>query len=173
MAGIDTSRTFRPLGIAVLTLTDTRTFETDTSGAYLVEALQGAGHRLAHRALIPDDKARLAECLRAWASDPSVDVVLTTGGTGITRRDITPEVVTELADKLIPGFGELFRMLSYETIGTSTIQSRALAAVVQGTLVFALPGSTGACKDAWKGILSLQLDSRHRPCNFAELLDRL
>lgn len=173
MTGIDSTRDFVPLRIAVLTLSDTRTLDTDTSGSYLVEALTEAGHILASRALITDDRSELHDAIRLRADDPEVDVILTTGGTGITRRDITPEVVTELADKVIVGFGELFRMLSYQSIGTSTIQSRAVGAVVRGTLVFALPGSTGACRDAWTQILQQQLDSRHRPCNFSELLDRL
>jgi len=163
---------FVPLGIAVLTLSDTRTLETDRSGTYLVHALTEAGHSLVHRALIADDEAALRHTLTAWAADDAVQIILTTGGTGITRRDITPDVVNALATKHIPGFGELFRMLSYQTIGTSTVQSRATAALIDQTLVFALPGSTGACRDAWTGILVHQLDSRHRPCNFAELLPR-
>lgn len=164
--------TFTPLGIAVLTLSDTRTLETDRSGSYLVDALTEAGHTLVHRTLIADDEHSLRDTLTAWAADDAVQVILTTGGTGITRRDITPDVVNALATKHIPGFGELFRMLSYQTIGTSTVQSRATAALMGQTLVFALPGSTGACRDAWTGILVHQLDSRHRPCNFAELLPR-
>ena len=169
---LDPDRDFTPLRIAVLTLSDSRTLAQDTSGSFLVSALQDAGHTLAARQLIPDDAHVLREQLSAWADDADIDVVLTTGGTGITRRDITPDVVEDIATKVIPGFGELFRMLSYETIGTSTIQSRALAALVGRTLVFALPGSTGACRDAWTKILVHQLDSRHRPCNFAELLPR-
>ena len=173
MPHLDDTRAFRPLAIGVITLSDTRTLETDTSGAYLCEAVESAGHTLANRVLIADDKDRLRSTLVDWSSDPTVDVILTTGGTGMTRRDITPDVVEGLATKIIPGFGEIFRMLSFETIGTSTIQSRAVGALIDTTLVFALPGSTGACKDAWTGILVHQLDSRFRPCNFAELLDRL
>ena len=173
MPHLDDTRTFRPLHIGVITLSDTRTLQTDTSGSYLCEALQNAGHSLGPRVLIADDKALLHDTLVEWAATPDIDVIITTGGTGLTRRDITPDVVESLATKLIPGFGEIFRMLSFKTIGTSTIQSRAVGALIDTTLVFALPGSTGACRDAWTGILVHQLDSRFRPCNFAELLDRL
>ncbi len=173
MPHLDDSRAFRPLQLGVITLSDTRTFETDTSGAYLCDALTEAGHSLARRVLIADDKDLLHSTLVQWSADPSIDVILTTGGTGLTRRDITPDVVEALATKLIPGFGEVFRTQSYKTIGTSTIQSRALGALIDTTLVFCLPGSTGACRDGWTGILVHQLDSRYRPCNFAELLDRL
>ncbi len=172
MPHLDESRAFRSLRLGVITLSDTRTLQTDTSGSYLCDALADAGHTLARRVLIADDKALLHSTLVQWSADSEIDVILTTGGTGLTRRDITPDVVESLATKLIPGFGEIFRMQSYKTIGTSTIQSRAVGALIDTTLVFALPGSTGACRDAWTGILVHQLDSRFRPCNFAELLDR-
>ncbi len=170
---IDTSRTFLPVNIAVLTVSDTRTEADDRSGAILVRRLTDAGHRSVAKVIVPDEIDRIEAQLRAWAADPTVDVVLTTGGTGVTGRDTTPEAVQAVVDKEIPGFGELFRWLSFRTIGTSTIQSRAMAGVADGTYIFALPGSTGACKDAWDGILSTQLDSRFRPCNFVELMPRL
>lgn len=173
MFGVDESRTFRPLRLAVLTLSDTRTLETDSSGQYLVDAAAEAGHAVVRRALIPDDVDALRATLTGWIADPEVEVVLTTGGTGITRRDITPEVARSLFDKEIEGFGEMFRWVSLKTVGTSTIQSRAVGGVAGGTLIFCLPGSTGACRDAWTNILVFQLDSRHRPCNFPELLHRL
>lgn len=170
---IDPDRPFQPVGIAVLTVSDTRTPDTDRSGDVLVQRLTDKGHRLVARDLLPDDVPTLVERLRDWVADEAVDVILTTGGTGLTGRDVTPEAVRAVATKDIPGFGELFRWLSYQTIGTSTVQSRALAVVADTTLVFALPGSTGACKDAWDGILDTQLDSRHTPCNFVTLMPRL
>ena len=173
MPGIDPDRPFRPLNIAVLTVSDSRTPEQDRSGDLLVERLQSAGHHLADRALVTDDAERITGRLRAWIDDPKIDVVLTTGGTGVTGRDVTPEALEQVAEKLILGFGELFRWISYQKIGTSTVQSRATAGVAKGTYLFALPGSPGACKDAWDEILKDQLDIRHRPCNFAELLPRL
>lgn len=173
MPGIDESRAFQPLNIAVLTVSDTRSLAEDRSGDVLVERLQAAGHALADRALVQDDVRAIVERLRGWLVSDGVDVVLTTGGTGVTGRDVTPEAVESLFEKTIPGFGELFRMLSYQKIGTSTVQSRATAGVANGTYIFALPGSPGACKDAWDGILRDQLDIRHRPCNFAELMPRL
>jgi molybdopterin adenylyltransferase len=173
MPGIDPDRPFRPLNIAVLTVSDSRTPEQDRSGDLLVERLQSAGHHLADRALVTDDAERITGRLRAWIDDPQVDVVLTTGGTGVTGRDVTPEALEQVAEKLISGFGELFRWISYQKIGTSTVQSRATAGVAKGTYLFALPGSPGACKDGWDEILKDQLDIRHRPCNFAELLPRL
>jgi molybdenum cofactor biosynthesis protein B len=173
MAGIDPNLPFVPVRVAVCTVSDTRTLADDTSGQWLVDAVGRAGHQLAARDLVPDDRAALHSRLVAWIEDPAVQVIVTTGGTGITRRDITPEVVEALFDKPIPGFGELFRHLSFAHVGTSTIQSRATAGLARGTLIFALPGSTGACRDAWDGILVHQLDSRHRPCNFVELFDRL
>lgn len=170
---IDESRAFTPVRIAVLTVSDTRGPEDDRSGDTLVARLSGAGHVLADRAIVPDDIELIVGKLHAWVDDSEVDVILTTGGTGVTGRDVTPEVVQRVCDKMIPGFGELFRWLSFQTIGTSTIQSRACAGVARGTYIFALPGSTGAVKDAWDGILKDQLDSRHRPCNFVELMPRL
>ncbi|MBT5047665.1 MAG: molybdenum cofactor biosynthesis protein B [Rhodospirillaceae bacterium] len=173
MAGIDDSVPFAPVNIAVLTVSDTRTEGTDKSGALLVERLTEAGHSLAEKAIVKDDQASIVSKLKHWIGDPSVEVVLATGGTGVTGRDVTPEAFAEVYEKEIPGFGELFRMLSYDLIATSTIQSRATAGVAGGTYLFALPGSTGACRDAWDGILKAQLDIRHKPCNFAELLPRL
>ena len=173
MPGIDETRTFVPVRIAVLTVSDTRTAADDTSGDLLVERLTGAGHVLADRAIVRDDEEAIAARLRAWIANPDVDAVITTGGTGIAGRDVTPEAFDRVVEKRIEGFGELFRMLSYESVGTSALQSRAVAGVAQGTYLFAVPGSTGACKDAWDGILGHQLDIRHRPCNFAELMPRL
>jgi len=173
MAGIDDTIPFKPLQIAILTVSDTRTPETDTSGATLKERAESAGHTVCEHTIVADDYGQLVAQLKAWVEREDIEVVLTTGGTGVTGRDITPEAVLAIGDKEIPGFGELFRWLSYDKIGTSTIQSRATAVVSQGTYIFALPGSTGACKDAWDGILLAQLDIRHRPCNFAELIGRL
>lgn len=170
---IDESRAFIPVRIAVLTVSDTRGLADDRSGDALVERLESAGHILAGRYVERDDKAAIVARLHTWINDPNVDVILTTGGTGVTGRDVTPEAVAQVQDKEIPGFGELFRWLSYQKIGTSTIQSRATACVARGTYIFALPGSTGAVKDAWDGILVTQLDSRFRPCNFVELMSRL
>jgi molybdenum cofactor biosynthesis protein B len=170
---IDETRPFLPVRIAVLTISDTRTRADDRSGDTLVERLTTAGHILAAREIIPDDLDTIVARLHAWSEDPQVDVIITTGGTGVTGRDVTPEAVERVATKMIPGFGELFRWLSFQTIGTSTVQSRACAAVAHETYIFALPGSTGAVKDAWDGILKDQLDSRHRPCNFVELMPRL
>lgn len=173
MTKSDSGRPFLPVNIAVLTVSDSRTYETDTSGRTLVERLEAAGHRLADRRIVKDDFAAIVATLRAWIADPGVDVVISTGGTGVTGRDVTPEAVRAVMDKEIEGFGELFRWLSYAKIGTSTIQSRALAVVAGSTYIFAVPGSTGACRDAWDDILVHQLDSRFRPCNFVELLPRL
>jgi molybdenum cofactor biosynthesis protein B len=170
---IDESLPFVPIRIAVLTVSDTRTEETDKSGRILVQRLTDAGHELAAKVIVSDDVDRIEAQLRAWVADPAVDVVISTGGTGLTGRDSTPEAMAAVFDKEIVGFGELFRWLSFQTIGTSTIQSRATAGVADGTYLFALPGSTGACKDAWDGILATQLDARHRPCNFVELIPRL
>lgn len=170
---IDESRDFVPVRIAVLTVSDTRGLAEDRSGDTLVERLTSAGHVLAARTIEHDDLDTIIERLAAWIQDPEIDVILTTGGTGVTGRDVTPEAVEAVAEKMIPGFGELFRWLSYRTIGTSTIQSRACACVAGGTYVFALPGSTGAVKDGWDMILRDQLDSRFRPCNFVELMPRL
>jgi molybdopterin adenylyltransferase len=173
MAASDPSRPLLPVNIAVLTVSDSRTLDTDTSGDVLSERIQAAGHKLIDRKLVSDDADAIVTALRAWIAEPGIDVVITTGGTGVTGRDVTPEAVRAVADKEIPGFGELFRWLSYAKIGTSTVQSRALAAVAHGTYVFALPGSPSACTDAWDDILVHQLDSRNRPCNFVELMPRL
>jgi len=170
---IDPSRAFVPVNIAVLTVSDTRDLSSDRSGDTLAQRIEAAGHRLADRAILRDEADLIADKLRAWIADPQVDCVITTGGTGITGRDVTPEAFARVLEKEITGFGELFRMLSYQKIGTSTIQSRAIGGVAGGTYLFALPGSTGACKDAWDDILLWQLDARHRPCNLVELMPRL
>ncbi len=163
----------KPVRIAVLTVSDTRTPADDRSGDTLVERLTAAGHALAARAIVRDDVPALVAQLDAWIDDPAIDCIVSTGGTGVTGRDVTPEAFAHVWDKEIPGFGELFRWLSFASIGTSTIQSRACAGVARGTYLFALPGSTGAVRDGWDGILRDQLDSRHRPCNFVELMPRL
>ena len=158
---------FIPLNIAILTLSDSRTFENDTSGQALVDSLEAAGHKLAARELCKDEIYTSRAIVSAWVADPGIDVIISTGGTGLTRRDSTPEALKPLFDQNIEGFGELFRQLSYDEIGSSTIQSRALAGLANQTLVFCLPGSTGACRTGWNKILKEQLDSSHRPCNFA------
>ncbi|MEI6418919.1 MAG: molybdenum cofactor biosynthesis protein B [Sphingomonadales bacterium] len=170
---IDESRAFIPLNIAVLTVSDTRDAASDKSGDTLVGLLAAAGHHLAARAIVKDDVPALVAQLHQWVDDPAIDCIISTGGTGVTGRDVTPEALDAVAEKQIPGFGELFRWLSFQSIGTSTIQSRACAGVARGTYIFCLPGSTGAVKDGWNGILSTQLDSRFRPCNFVELMPRL
>jgi len=170
---IDEAIPFQPVRIAVLTVSDTRTLDDDRSGDVLVERLTEAGHHLADREIVKDDVDLIVAHLHGWIANPDVDCVITTGGTGVTGRDVTPEAFARVRDKEIEGFGELFRWLSYAKIGTSTIQSRATAAVARGTYLFALPGSTGAVQDAWDGILATQLDIRHRPCNFVELMPRL
>ena len=164
---------FQPLRISVLVISDTRTADTDTSGKILAERLTEAGHTLAEKCFVPDDKYQIRAVLSRGIVDPAVDIVLTTGGTGLTGRDGTPEAVRPLFDKVIEGFGEMFRWLSYEEISTSTIQSRVTAGVANGTYIFCLPGSSGACRTGWDKILATQLDIRSRPCNFAELLPRL
>ena len=164
---------FKPVNIAVLTVSDSRTLEDDRSGDVLVERLTGAGHILADRAIVTDDTDVIADKFRQWIADSQVDVVLSTGGTGVTGRDVTPEALAMVVEKDIPGFGEVFRWISYQKIKTSTIQSRAAAGVAGDTYLFALPGSPGACKDAWDDILVHQLDIRHMPCNFVELMPRL
>jgi molybdenum cofactor biosynthesis protein B len=170
---IDESITFTPVRIAVLTVSDSRSLAEDRSGDALVERIEAAGHILAARYLERDDKETIVARLHAWIDDPEIDCIVTTGGTGVTGRDVTPEALATVHDKEIPGFGELFRWISYQKIGTSTIQSRATACVARGTYIFALPGSTGAVKDGWDGILASQLDNRFRPCNFVELMPRL
>ncbi len=170
---VDTSREFKPIRIALVTVSDTRTAENDTSGDILAQRIKDAGHTLAQRVIEIDDPSVLEARFNAWIDDASIDAIVSTGGTGLTGRDVTPEALARVQDKEIPGFGELFRYLSFKTIGTSTVQSRALAVVARGTYLFALPGSNGAVKDGWDGILAEQLDSRNRPCNFVELMPRL
>lgn len=174
---IDPDRVFKPIKIAVLTVSDTRTAENDTSGDILADRIKDSGHMLAARVIEKDDAVVIAERLTSWIADPQIDAIVSTGGTGLTGRDLTPEALDRVKAKHdgrdIPGFGELFRWLSFKTIGTSTIQSRACAIVAGGTYIFALPGSNGAVKDGWDGILAEQLDSRNRPCNFVELMPRL
>ncbi len=173
MGQIDESAAFLPVRIAIATISDTRTMDNDSSGDTLAARLQAAGHVLAGRVIIADDMAAIAKQLRAWIADSQVDAVITTGGTGVTGRDVTPEAFALVLDKTIEGFGEMFRWISFAKIGTSALQSRALGGVADGTYLFALPGSTGAVKDGWDEILRWQLDSRHRPCNLATLMPRL
>ena len=170
---IDEARAFKPINIAVLTVSDTRGPAEDTSGDILAERVRAAGHHLAARAIEKDDADAIARRLNNWIDDPAIDAIVSTGGTGLTGRDVTPEALARVQDKAIEGFGELFRWISYRRIGTSTVQSRACAAVARGTYIFALPGSNGAVRDGWDGILAEQLDSRNRPCNFVELMPRL
>ena len=173
MAGPVNERSFIPIGIAVLTVSDTRTLADDKSGDTLVARIAEAGHRLAARAIVPDDKERIRAQVEAWTKDDAVDVVITTGGTGFTGRDVTPEALEPLFEKRMDGFSEVFHRISYDKIGTATIQSRATGGVANATFIFVLPGSPGACKDAWDGILKAQLDYRHMPCNFVEIMPRL
>jgi len=173
MARIDDSRPFLPVNIAVLTVSDTRSEADDKSGQTLIDLLTRDGHRLAARAIVRDDIDAIVARLQAWIADPAIDVVIATGGTGVTGRDVTPEAFHAVYEKEIAGFGEIFRMLSYQKVGTSTIQSRATGGVAGGTYLFALPGSPSACRDAWEGILVHQLDNRFRPCNLVELMPRL
>ncbi|OHC82584.1 MAG: molybdenum cofactor biosynthesis protein B [Rhodospirillales bacterium RIFCSPLOWO2_12_FULL_67_15] len=173
MSKIEGERLFLPVNIAVLTVSDTRTFDDDRSGQTLVERIMSAGHKVARREIVKDEIHLIASQLRQWISAPDVDVIVATGGTGVTGRDVTPEAFRQVIEKEIPGFGELFRWLSYQKIKTSTVQSRALAGVAEGKYLFALPGSPGACRDAWDEILKDQLDARHKPCNFVELMPRL
>ncbi|MFT4181689.1 MAG: molybdenum cofactor biosynthesis protein B [Rhizobium sp.] len=173
MAGPGEARSFIPVGIAVLTISDTRTLADDKSGDTLVARITEAGHRLAARAIVPADKERIRGQVEAWTRDEAIDVVITTGGTGFTGRDVTPEALEPLFEKRMDGFSEVFHRISYDKIGTSTIQSRATGGVANATFIFVLPGSPGACKDAWDGILKAQLDYRHMPCNFVEIMPRL
>jgi molybdenum cofactor biosynthesis protein B len=173
MPQTDDKRSFVPLRIAVLTVSDTRDIADDRSGATLVERIEKAGHAVGARAIVTDDVEKIRAQVKAWIAAPAIDVVITTGGTGFTGRDVTPEAVEPLFEKRMDGFATMFLMVSAKKVGTSAIQSRATAGVAGGTYIFCLPGSPGACKDAWDGILASQLDSRHRPCNFAELLPRL
>jgi molybdopterin adenylyltransferase len=173
MPKIDDTRPFIPVGIAVLTVSDTRSLAADRSGDALVAMLESAGHRLAARALVKDDVPEIKAKVQAWIADAAVDVVITTGGTGFTGRDVTPEAVRPLFEKEVDGFSTVFHLVSFQKVGTSTIQSRACAGLARGTYIFCLPGSPGACKDAWNEILKWQLDNRHRPCNFVEIMPRL
>jgi len=173
MAGIDESKPFIPISIAVLTVSDTRSLAEDRSGQTLVDRLEAAGHRLADRAIVRDDVEDIRAAVLAWSKRDDVDAVITTGGTGFTGRDVTPEALEPLFEKRMDGFSHVFHAISYEKIGTSTIQSRATAGLINQTYVFCLPGSTGACKDAWDGILAQQFDYRHMPCNFIEIMPRL
>ena len=173
MPGIDETKQFVPLSIAVLTVSDTRELADDKSGATLAERIERAGHRLAARAIVKDEVEAIRAQVRPWIADKSIDVVITTGGTGFTGRDVTPEALEPIFEKRMDGFSEVFHRISYDKIGTSTIQSRATGGVVNATFVFVLPGSPGACRDAWDGILKAQLDYRHMPCNFVEIMPRL
>jgi molybdenum cofactor biosynthesis protein B len=173
MNRIDETRPFIPVRVAVLTVSDTRTKTTDKSGPLLISMIAEVGHELAHHAIVEDDVTAIRRQVKRWIKDPEIDVVITTGGTGFTGRDVTPEAVKPLFEKEIDGFSALFHMLSYESVGTSTVQSRACGGVANGTYIFCVPGSPGACKDAWNGILKAQLDNRHRPCSFVEIMPRL
>lgn len=173
MTRIDESRPFLPVRIAILTISDTRSLADDKSGDLLAEFILGAGHKIGAREIVRDQIPDIQALIRRWAENPDIDAVITTGGTGLTGRDVTPEAIRPLFDKEIDGFSTLMHMISFEKVGTSTIQSRSLAGVINGTYVFCLPGSPGACKDGWNGILKFQLDYRHRPCNFVEIMPRL
>jgi molybdopterin adenylyltransferase len=173
MPKLDSSRPFVPVRIAVLTVSDTRDVGSDTSGRTLADLIAAAGHQLADRAIVRDEVAQIRARVLSWIADPEVDVIITTGGTGFTGRDLTPEAVRPLFEKDIEGFSTVFHLISFQKVGTSTVQSRACAGLANGTYIFCLPGSPGACKDAWNGILQWQLDNRHRPCNFVEIMPRL
>ena len=173
MPRLDETRPFLSVNIAVLTISDTRSEADDTSGRTLAEMIATAGHKVAAKRIVRDDRESIVRQLKEWIADPAIDVVISTGGTGVTGRDVTPEAFEAVYEKEIAGFGEIFRMLSYQKVGTSTIQSRATGGVAGGTYLFALPGSPGACRDGWEGILVHQLDNRHRPCNLVELMPRL
>jgi len=173
MPKIDDSRPFLPVNIAVLTVSDTRSAADDKSGDTLADMIRRDGHHVASRRIVRDDQLEIAAALRGWIADPHVDVVVTTGGTGVTGRDVTPEAIESVLEKRIDGFGEMFRWISWPKIGTSTIQSRAIGGVAGGTYIFGLPGSPSACRDGWDEILKWQLDNRHRPCNLVELMPRL
>ncbi len=173
MHGINESLEFKPVRIAVLVVSDTRTLETDTSGAVLVQRIEAAGHEVADRKIIKDNKADIRHIVSEWINDPQIDVVISSGGTGLTGRDVTPEAVTPLFDKVIEGFSVIFHQVSFQSVGLSTLQSRAVAGLANGTFIFCLPGSNGAVKDGWDKVISFQLDSRHKPCNLVELMPRL
>ncbi len=173
MQNLDNNRNFIPINIAVLTVSDSRTKENDKSGNYLVESIIGTGHVCEFRKIVKDNVKDILEILNKWLDNKLIDVIITTGGTGITGRDVTPEALNRIKEKDIPGFGEVFRYISYKKIGTSTIQSRASACIAKNTFIFSLPGSPSACKDAWESIIKTQLDNRNRPCNLVELIPRL
>lgn len=173
MSRIDDAAPFHPVGIAVLTVSDTRGFDDDKSGQTLVDRIEAAGHKVVDRLILPDDRIAIADRLRIWCADEQIDVILTTGGTGLTGRDVTVEAHRDVYEKEIDAFGTVFTIVSMQKIGTSAVQSRACGGVANGTYMFALPGSPGACKDAWDEILAFQLDARHRPCNFVEIMPRL
>jgi len=173
MSRIDESRPFIPVAIAVLTVSDTRGMADDRSGQTLAERIEKAGHLLAARAIVRDEIDEIRKAVKGWVADPGIDVVITTGGTGFTGRDVTPEALEPLFEKRMDGFSEVFHRISYDKIGTSTIQSRATGGVANATFIFCLPGSPGACRDAWDGIIGPQLDYRHMPCNFVEIMPRL
>tara|TARA_B100002003_G_scaffold239721_1_gene259418 strand:+ start:248 stop:778 length:531 start_codon:yes stop_codon:yes gene_type:complete len=173
MSPIDEKRKFIAVNIAILTISDSRTLKEDTSGNLLVQSATNLGHCIYDRQIIKDEISLIKKIILLWANNHNIDAIITTGGTGLTGRDSTPEAINEIADKIIEGFGELFRQISFNKIGTSTVQSRALGAVIKGTYVFALPGSITACKDAWEEILKFQLDNRYQPCNFIEIMPRL
>ena len=168
---IDTERAFTALGIAVMTVSDSRDAATDSSGDLLAERIGAAGHQLRARAIVRDDKAGIQQQIKLWIADPGVDVIITNGGTGLTRRDVTPEALRELFDREFEGFSVLWHLISYDTVGVSTLQSRACAGIAGNTVIYVLPGSNGACRDGWDRLISLQIDSRHRPCSIVELLD--
>jgi len=173
MHGINESLPFIPVRIAVLIVSDTRTLETDTSGATLVQRIEAAGHEVADRQIVPDDKAQIRARVQSWITDPDIDVVISSGGTGLTGRDVTPEAVTPLFDKTIEGFSVIFHQVSFQSVGLSPLQARSVAGLAAGTFIFCLPGSNGAVKDGWDKVISYQLDSRHKPCNLVELMPRL
>ena len=173
MSSLNTDNKFININIAILTISDSRTLDNDNSGDLLEQRIKNFGHKIFKRKIIKDHIPTIKKTILDWSANKLIDAIITTGGTGLTGRDSTPEAITEIADKIIEGFGELFRYISYSKIGTSTIQSRAIGAIINSTYVFALPGSTNACKDAWDNILQFQLDNRHRPCNFIEIMNRL
>ncbi|MEL7481719.1 MAG: molybdenum cofactor biosynthesis protein B [Pseudomonadota bacterium] len=173
MSGIDYALTFRPIRIGVLVVSDTRDLESDTSGKLLADRIETAGHELVERKVVKDDVEAIRAAVSAWIAAEDVDAVITSGGTGLTGRDVTPEAVMPLFEKIIDGFSVIFHQVSYQTVGLSTLQSRALAGLANGTFVFCLPGSNGAARDGWDKVISLQLDSRHKPCNFVDLMPRL
>jgi len=172
MAGIDESLRFIPTRIAILIVSDTRTLDTDTSGALLAERITEAGHVAVKREIVRDTVSDIQSIMKDWIADPDIDVIISSGGTGLTGRDVTPEAVTPLLDKVIDGFSVIFHKVSFESVGLSTLQSRALAGIASGTIIFCLPGSNGAVKDGWDKVISLQLDSRHKPCNLIEIMPR-